>query len=82
MRTFVPLLVLAACTLACSTTRESLAGVPLHTPERRDTATGPAVLVYPFTDARPEELRSPPSPTPEPAPPKTPAMRDPFRPGR
>lgn len=59
MRTLdpLPLAFATLCTLACSMTREPLSRVALHTPERRDTATGPTVLVYPFTDARPEEFR-------------------------
>lgn len=59
MRTPSPTLLAfaAVCTLACSTTREPLGSLSLHTPERRDTASGPAVLVYPFVDARPEEFR-------------------------
>lgn len=55
-----PLFVSSVCALAlvgCSTQRESLSALPLHTPEIRDTAAGPLVLVHPFTDARPEEFR-------------------------
>ena len=59
MRTLdpLPLALATLCTLACSMTREPLSRVALHSPERRDTASGPTVLVYPFTDARPEEFR-------------------------
>ena len=42
---------------ACSTKREPLSALPLHTPEVRDTVAGPLVLVHSFEDARPEELR-------------------------
>lgn len=57
MRTPGPLMLIVACTLACSTSREPLASLSLHTPEQRDTASGPAVLVHPFTDQRTEEFR-------------------------
>jgi hypothetical protein len=59
MRTLgpIPLALAAVCALACSTTRESLGSLPLQTPERHDTASGPTVLVYAFTDKRPAEFR-------------------------
>lgn len=56
-RGVLPLVSLALGLLACSTQRESLTALPLHTPEVRDTAAGPLVLVHAFTDARPEEFR-------------------------